>query len=104
MKCEDCRIQMPQFWEGVLEDEQRADVEMHLVSCALCRTEAERLGAIWRDLGEMPLEQPSRELRTRFYERLSAYQQGFAEAAPPSRPPGRRSRSGGWDGRFCRQG
>jgi anti-sigma factor RsiW len=82
MKCEDCRVQMPQFWEGVLEDDQRADVEMHLVSCALCRSEVERLGAIWRDLGEMPLEQPSREMRTRFYERLSAYQQGFAEAAP----------------------
>jgi len=82
MKCEDCRVQMPQFWEGVLEDEQRADVEMHIVSCALCRTEVERLGAIWRDLGEMPVAQPSREMRTRFYERLSAYQQGFAEAAP----------------------
>jgi len=82
MKCEDCRVQMPQVWEGLLEDEQRADVEMHLVSCALCRVEVERLGAIWRVLGEMPLAQPGREMRTRFYERLSAYQQGFAEAAP----------------------
>jgi len=82
MKCEDCRVQMPQFWEGLLDGEQRAEMEMHLVSCALCHSEVERLGAIWRDLGELPLEQPSREMRTHFYERLSAYQQGFAAAAP----------------------
>lgn len=80
MKCEDCRLHMPDFWEGALDDEQTAAVEMHVASCPLCRTEAERLGTIWRTLGQIPADEPSREMRTRFYERLDAYQQGFAEA------------------------
>ena len=37
MKCEDCRASMPVFWDGALEDEERAEIEMHLASCTLCR-------------------------------------------------------------------
>lgn len=82
MKCEDCRALLPEYWEGVLADEDRAGLEMHLASCAGCRGEARDLGAIWQGLGRIPEAQPSRELRRRFYERLDAYQQGVSETPP----------------------
>jgi hypothetical protein len=88
MKCEDCRIRMPEYWQDELDGEQRAYMEMHLASCTACREEAETLRNVWRALGEIPEEQPRRELRTRFYERLEAYQHGFAESGErPLRRP-----------------
>ena len=88
MKCEDCRIRMPEYWQDELDSEQRAYLEMHFASCAACREEAKTLSKVWRALGEVPEEQPSRDLRTRFYERLEAYQHGFSEAGgrPVRRP------------------
>jgi hypothetical protein len=72
---------MPEYWQEELDGEQRAYMELHLASCAACREEAETLRSVWRSLGEIPEEQPRRELRTRFYERLEAYQHGFAESS-----------------------
>lgn len=80
MTCEDCRAHMPDYWEGTLEGDSRAVMETHLASCALCRTEAERLSTIWNSLGEIPMEQPARAVRARFYATLDSYQRGFAEA------------------------
>jgi len=92
MNCEECRIRIPELWEGALDREldndARANLEMHLASCIPCRSENERLSAIWRGLGQIPAFDPDPGLRTRFYERLEAYQQGFLEsslAAP--KPP-----------------
>ena len=79
MKCEDYRAQLPEFWEGALEEEERAALEMHMASCAGCRAEAESLGRIWHGLARIPMAQPSADLRRRFYERLESYQQGLAE-------------------------
>ena len=80
MKCEDYRAQLPEFWEGALEEEERAALEMHLASCAGCRAEADSLGRIWHGLARIPMAQPPAGLRRRFYERLDSYQQGLAEA------------------------
>jgi hypothetical protein len=86
MKCEDYRSQLPEYWEGALEEEDKAGLEMHLASCTGCRGEAETLGRIWHGLARIPVAQPSRDLRRRFYERLDAYQQGVSELAPPAAP------------------
>jgi hypothetical protein len=86
MNCDDCRAAMPEFWEGVLLEEERSAVEMHLASCVACRTEAERLGFLWQSLGQIPAEQPPRGMRARFYEKLEAYRQGVAESRAPRRP------------------
>jgi hypothetical protein len=80
MKCEDYRAQLPEYWEGALEEEDRAGLEMHLASCTGCRGEAESLGRIWHGLARIPVAQPSGDLRRRFYERLDAYQQGVLES------------------------
>ncbi len=79
MKCEDYRAQMPEYWEGALEEEDKVALEMHLASCTGCRAETDSLGSIWHGLARIPLAQPSRDLRRRFYERLDAYQQGLME-------------------------
>lgn len=88
MKCEDYRGLLPEYWEGGLEDEDRATLEMHLASCPVCRSEAETLGNVWHGLARIPQAQPSRELRTRFYEKLDAYQHGFTEAGPVKKKSG----------------
>lgn len=85
MKCEDYRAQLPEYWEGALKEEDKAALEMHLAACAACRSEADSLGGIWHGLARIPLAQPSRDLRRRFYERLDAYQQGVMES--PVRTP-----------------
>ncbi|MBS1871812.1 MAG: HEAT repeat domain-containing protein [Acidobacteria bacterium] len=82
MKCEDYRARLPEYWEGALVDEERADLEMHLAACAACRGEARSLGEIWRGLGNIPEAQPPSDLRRRFYERLESYQQGALETPP----------------------
>ncbi len=79
MKCEDYRSQLPEYWEGALEEDEKVSLEMHLASCAGCRSEADTLAGIWHGLARVPMEQPSRELRRRFYERLDSYQQGLLE-------------------------
>ena len=56
MKCEDCRARMPEYWEDELTDEQRAEVELHLTSCAACRDEADGLSAVWHGLERIPAE------------------------------------------------
>jgi len=85
MNCEECRLRIPELWDGSMDasidDDARAAVEMHLASCIQCRTENEHLSAIWRGLGHLPSYEPSPALRTRFYEKLEAYQQGYVESA-----------------------
>jgi hypothetical protein len=98
MKCEDYRVQLPEYWEGSLEEEEKVALEMHLASCSGCRSEADTLAGIWHGLGRIPVAQPSRDLRRRFYERLDSYQQGFLENAPTgsSRAPGLMDRLRAW--------
>jgi HEAT repeats len=81
MNCEECRIRIPELWQGALEGDARAAIELHLASCLQCRTENEHLSAVWSGLGQIPSYDPSPALRTRFYEKLEAYQQGFVESS-----------------------
>jgi len=80
MNCEEYRIRIPELWEDTLDDETRANVEMHLAACMQCRNENEQLNAIWRGLGKIPSYEPGPGLRARFYEKLQAYQQGYVES------------------------
>jgi HEAT repeat protein len=80
MNCEECRSRIPDLWEGVLDDQERATIEMHLASCIQCRSENEHLNSIWRGLGQIPSQEPGPVLRARFYEKLEAYQQGYLES------------------------
>ncbi|MGD8537642.1 MAG: HEAT repeat domain-containing protein [Candidatus Aminicenantes bacterium] len=85
MSCQNIKELFPDFLTGELDKETQERVQIHLASCESCREELENLSAIWTKLGVIPEEQPSGEVRTRFYTMLEAYKQGIAEERSPSR-------------------
>jgi len=93
MRCDEIREQLPDFWTGAMEERERSLVEAHFESCAACRSEAEALGAIWKKLGALPEEKPTRELRARFEATLEAYMHGLRQA---ERGPSARERVDRW--------
>lgn len=85
MTCEQCRALMPEFLNADTAANSAPDLQydLHLDSCPACRAESARLEAMWRALGDLPdPPAPPPSLRARFYENLSAYQQGAAESRP----------------------
>lgn len=80
MTCDQARIQM--LSEG---DDQ--DFAAHIASCEACRSEADRIGELWRNLDLLPVEEPSGKVRERFYETLGAYRQGLASIEPRETRP-----------------
>ena len=87
MNCDDVREQLPDYWTGAMDEAGRSAMQAHFLSCAACRAESETLGAIWKKLGAIPEEKPSRALRARFEATLEAYVQGLrqAERGPSTR-------------------
>ena len=85
MTCQNIKELFPEFLTGELDKETQERVQIHLASCETCREELENLSAIWTKLGVIPQEQPSGEMRTRFYTMLEAYKQGMAEEKQLSR-------------------
>jgi HEAT repeat protein len=81
MTCDEAKVFLSSYWSQSLSESEELAFEGHLGVCDACHAESERLGTLWRGLGLLPVEEPSANLRTRFYESLSAYRQGL-EAAP----------------------
>jgi hypothetical protein len=79
MNCEETKQLLADYWSHSLSDEDETAFEAHLGGCESCAKEAQRLGALWHDLGSLPIEQPGPGLRTRFYDTLSAYRSGADE-------------------------
>jgi hypothetical protein len=84
MTCQNIKELFPEFLTGELNQETKERVQSHLASCDSCREELENLSAIWTKLGVIPEEQPSSEVRTRFYTMLEAHKQGMAQEGQPS--------------------
>ena len=78
MTCDQARVQM-------LGGGEEKDFAEHVASCESCRNEVSRIGTLWQSLDLLPLEEPSGQVRDRFYEMLGAYRQGLASAEPPHR-------------------
>jgi HEAT repeats/Putative zinc-finger len=81
MMCDEARVLLFDHWSGTLDEAQELAFEGHVANCEPCRTESERLGALWANLALLPAEEPSAQLRGRFYETLGAFRQGL-ESAP----------------------
>lgn len=75
MKCEQIGELLPDYLQRALNAEQNEVVELHLAQCGNCRDEV----AIWKKLAQLPVEQPSTELRMRFEAMLHAYQTGRSD-------------------------
>ena len=87
MNCEEIGELLPDYLQGRLSSELRAEVEKHLAGCVPCGEEA----ALWKNLALLPEEQPSPALESRFKAMLESYQEGRWEksslAAEKSKTP-----------------
>jgi len=83
MTCEDMEMRMTEYWNGTLSVTEEAACKGHLAACEACRAETERLGSLWRDLGQLPLPEPSPAVRERFHAMFAAQRY---ENARPGRP------------------
>jgi hypothetical protein len=85
MTCEETKLLLAEYWSESLGEAQELAFETHIAECDACRSEAERLGAMWKSLALIPGSskdfEPGPAMRTRFYETLGAYRQGL-ESAP----------------------
>lgn len=94
MNCEQAKEFLPEYWDSVLDEIPRRDLEAHLQTCAACREEAARLKAFWMRLGAIPDEAPAAAARRRFDAMLADYRREvrpgrfdrFLEAWWPKRP------------------
>ncbi|HUQ93590.1 MAG TPA: hypothetical protein VM120_18055 [Bryobacteraceae bacterium] len=91
MTCEQAGERTVDRWIRGLAEAERVELEQHCTDCAECRHEARSLGALWNGLGDLPLEEPGKNLRSGFYQMLDAYRLGMLER--PARKPGAR---GSW--------
>jgi hypothetical protein len=73
MKCTQIKNNFSDYLTGDIEKNSRAEIQKHVTQCDACRKELENLSAIWTKLGVLQEEQPSSELRSRFYETLEIY-------------------------------
>jgi anti-sigma factor RsiW len=93
MNCDDVRDQLPDYWTGAMDETGKCEMQAHFASCPACRSEMETLGAIWKKLGAIPEERPSRALRARYEATLEAYVQGLRQA---QRGPSTREKLDKW--------
>ena len=71
MNCQELQILIPDLLMGDLEPSRFLEVQAHLAQCPACSTEIDGLSALWAELGVMPIEQPSPDLRAGFYAMLA---------------------------------
>src|SRR5579863_5331635 len=85
MKCDEAKACFADDWCGMLRAPQRDELKRHLEDCAACRQESEGLESLWTKLDSLPSEEPSPQMRDRFYAALSAYGEGFSAASARDR-------------------
>jgi hypothetical protein len=82
MTCEKIKGMLPDLLTGRLDPEKRKLVGAHLSDCAACRSAFEQLNAVWQGLDQLPEEEPSPALRSRFYAMLHAEKAQTAVKVP----------------------
>lgn len=96
MNCDQVREHIADYLTGILNPAEAEELNEHFARCTACKQEAAALSETWEMLGLLEQEQPSAEMRPRFYQSLEAYRQGLAAAAPASAK--RRFFDWGWQG------
>lgn len=84
MKCGQIKARFSDFLIGEIDEVTRKEIQEHITACDSCRQELESLSAIWTKLGVLPEEQPSNNIRTRFYAMLERYKQSLEQEKAPS--------------------
>jgi hypothetical protein len=96
MTCDRVKEHIADYLAGALSPTEAEELDEHFGQCAACKQEAAALSQTWEMLGLLEQEQPSAQLRPRFYESLEAYRHGLESAAPA--PARRRWFDWGWQG------
>jgi len=71
MRCDEMNEKLPELLNGTLASEEVARLRAHLASCPGCAEEVASLESLWSRLGELPDEEPSSTLSSRFEARLA---------------------------------
>ena len=79
MKCDQIKERFSDYLTGEIEETARRDIQEHVTSCDSCREELQSLSAMWTKLEVLQEEQPSKNLRTRFYADLKDYKQNLQQ-------------------------
>ena len=84
MNCEEARKNFVDYWRGALDDnagEETAEAgfQGHLAMCEGCRREAVDLKQVWATLGTLPDQDPSAQMRLRFYDSMREFKQREAD-------------------------
>src|SRR5579863_1906838 len=85
MKCDEAKACFADDWCGMLRAPERDQLKRHMEDCAACRQEAEGLESLWTKLDSLPAEEPSPQMRDKFYAALGAYGEGFSAASTRGR-------------------
>jgi anti-sigma factor RsiW len=90
MTCDQVKEHIADYLAGVLSRTEAEELDEHFAQCAACKQETAALSETWEMLGLLGQEQPSAQLRPRFYASLEAYRQGLQSAAAAAPAPARR--------------
>jgi hypothetical protein len=82
MKCDQVKEHIADYLAGALSPSEAEELDEHFAQCAACKQETAALSETWEMLGLLEQEQPSAQLRPRFYQSLEAYREGLGSAAP----------------------
>ncbi|RTQ45820.1 HEAT repeat domain-containing protein [Hymenobacter gummosus] len=74
VNCEAVQGELMDWLAGTLPAEQCWLLEKHLGQCPACRQELAAAQALWTSLGQLPVPEPSEQLRPRFYSMLADFQ------------------------------
>jgi len=85
MKCKQIKGKFSDYLIGEIDEVTRKEIQEHVTACSSCREELENLSAIWTKLGVLPEEQPSNNVRARFYTTLEEYKQNMQQEKEKSR-------------------
>ncbi len=72
MKCEHAVDLIIDSLMDSLDEEQRAELAAHIESCESCAAEAEKMGSIWKDFGELKVPESAPQAAFEFGRRLAA--------------------------------
>jgi anti-sigma factor RsiW len=98
MTCDQVKEHIADYLAGALSRTEAEELDEHFAQCAACKQETAALSETWEMLGLLEQEQPSAQLRPRFYASLEAYRQGLQSAAAAPAPARRRFFDWGWQG------
>ena len=83
MKCENDKVQITRWINKEMTDAERNEFELHLLACADCTAELKAEQQLWEMIGELPVPEPSSDMKVRFQSMLEE----FKEAQQPKVNP-----------------